>query len=195
MLKLRKIAITGGIASGKSTICRLLQKHQAYIVDTDTIVHQLLASDASVKEKITQLFGQEIETKGKIDREKLADKVFSDKQKLLQLESIIHPHVFQTIEKIYQKISPQGQYKYFVVEIPLLFETKKQKEFDFVICVNATDENIAKRKQMPVTQRAQRMLPLQEKIKLSDYVIENNGSIQELESQIIAIIQDIDSKQ
>lgn len=195
MLKLRKIAVTGGIASGKSTVCRLLQKHQAYIVDTDTIVHQLLASDTSVKEKVIQIFGQEVETKGKIDRKKLANKVFSNKQKLLQLESIIHPHVFQRIEEIYQKIKREGRYKYFVVEIPLLFETKKQKEFDFVICVDATDENIAKRTPEPIAQRTKRLLPIQEKIALSDYVVENNGSMQDLKSQITTIMQEIDSKQ
>ena len=93
MLKLKKIAVTGGVASGKSTVCRLFQNLGAYVVSADQITHELLASDNTLKKKVVSIFGHEILEGEVIDRAKVAKKVFSSPDLLYKLEALIHPRV------------------------------------------------------------------------------------------------------
>ena len=93
MLTLKKIAITGGISSGKTTVCRILNKHGACTLNSDQIIHKFLTDDYPCITETIDLFGSEILTDGKIDRKKIAEIVFNDVEKLKALEKILHPRL------------------------------------------------------------------------------------------------------
>src|SRR3990167_10662892 len=104
MLNLKKVAVTGGVSSGKTTVCRILEDHGAFQVSSDEIIHQLLSLNTICIKQVTDLIGSEIFKDGKIDRKKVAELVFSSEEKLKALEKILHPLLFEEIEKLYQQI-------------------------------------------------------------------------------------------
>lgn len=180
MLKL-KIAVTGGINSGKSAVCRYFKQFGAYIVDTDAIVHELLSQDTYIKNQVIKLFGNLILTNEEIERKKLAKIVFEDYNKLLKLEKILHPIVLKKIEEKYKQFLKDKKNILFVVEIPLLFEVAQEKFYDYIIMVLRDKAIINK-------EREKRFLPIEEKIKKSDFVIKNNSSFTMLKRQVQKII-------
>jgi dephospho-CoA kinase len=201
MLNLKKIAVIGDLASGKSSTCNFFKKKGLYVLSCDDIVHNLLSSNITVKKQIEELFNSEIITNNQIDREKLAEKAFSNSEKLEKLEKIIHPHVFKTIESQFKKECRKNSNGLFIVEFPLLFETGHQKDYDIIIYVSA-DKNICKQNWKKKNKRIEeyekrenRFIPSKEKIKKSDYVIENNSSLEDLEKKVLKLIKIINQKQ
>lgn len=189
MLKLRKIAITGGLAAGKSTVCQFFKDLGAYVISADAIVHQLLSPNTDVGRCVIALLGADVLQDGTIDRKKVSNKVFSHPDKLQALEQIIHPAVFDVIEKEYQQIKKEGKYPLFVAEIPLLYETQIPIAFDAVIAVTADPvlckERFAKRhSQAEFEARMKRQLDQETKSQRADYLIQNNGTLKELKEQV-----------
>ncbi len=190
MLALKKIAVTGGIASGKTTVCRLLEKHGAYRVSADEIIHQLLKTNTKCKREILILLGFDILTNGEIDRQKVASHVFH-KPKLLQaLENVLHPLLFDVIEKRYQKVKYNKCYTCFVVELPLVQEVGKERAFDFILAINA-DENLCIQRFCALgfemddyINRMKRQWHASEKSKKAHASIWNNGDLKQLERQV-----------
>lgn len=122
MLKLKKIAITGGVASGKTSVCRFFEELGAYVVNADGIVHELLKPNTDLGQQIIRQFGPEIIKNGQISRKTIAEKAFKDPKQLRKLEELLHPAVLRKIEELYTAACSGGSYSSFVVEIPLLFE-------------------------------------------------------------------------
>jgi dephospho-CoA kinase len=179
MLKLKKIAVTGNVASGKSTVCKYFKQLGAFVVDADNIVHSLLSSKTPVGQKIINFLGNDILDNGEISRKKIADRVFDDSEKLKKLEAIIHPYVFIEIENLYNLANKEGKYLFFVVEMPLLFETHQENSYDFVIVV------ISEKKRRKISDsRETRLISIDEKIKKADFVITNNSSFTMLKRQV-----------
>lgn len=188
MLALKKIAVTGGLASGKSTVCALLKKRGAYVVSADEIVHQLLSPHTPLGQQVIKELGSDIVSGDQLDRKKIAQIVFSDPRKLEALEKILHPHVLNEIEKAYQNIKDQSGYRCFVAEIPLLYEISAEKHFDFVIAV-ASDPALCRARMKDHAEYDRRMQrQYSNKEDLADVTIFNNGSIQELENQVDQIL-------
>jgi dephospho-CoA kinase len=190
MLRLKKIAITGGVASGKSTVCQLCQELGACVVSADAIVHELLSPKTDLGQQIIRTLGSDILQKGKISRELVAGKVFQDPKRLEQLERILHPAVLQSVEESYRKACQAGKYTAFIAEIPLLFEIGKETEFDVVVAVIA-DEEIAKKRfqtsghtNQEYERRMSRQLHPSIKSAKAHYTIINNGSLKELRQQV-----------
>lgn len=189
MLKLKKVAITGGISCGKSEFCRYLEELGAYYVSADSIVHQILSPNTSLGRQIIDLLGAEVIDGSRIDRKKVAEKVFSDKELLERLEKIIHPEVFKEIESLYVKAAAGGNAALFVAEIPLLFETGGERYFDSTIAVVSGEQASVERyirshgDMSGFTKRMQRQLPTEEKAARATIVIENNGTKDELKEK------------
>ena len=195
MLRLKKIAITGGIASGKSAVCQIFQELGAYGVDTDTIVHELLTPDTPVGQQVVRLLGTDILRDGKLSRRKIADKVFKDSETLHALEQILHPAVYEQLEQLYQKLSER--YYAFVVEVPLLFEVGWEKLFDVTIAVSSEREICKKRfreaghSDQEYDLRMKRHFSPEEKAHRADFVVSNNGSLSHLRKQILTITREV----
>jgi dephospho-CoA kinase len=189
VLSLRKIAITGGLASGKSTVCQIFQEYGGYIVDADEIVHQLLSPQTATGKKVIELLGPEIVVGNQIDRKKIAKIVFSDSKKLRSLEKILHPSVKKEIDQCFNRVKNNPSFKFFVAEIPLLYEAGMEKDFDTVITVEA-DEAVARRRFAgpDFDPRQARQLSAGQKARKADFVIVNNGDLETLRASVQAIV-------
>lgn len=184
MLTLRKVALTGSLSAGKTTVAQVFRELGAYVVSADDIVHRLLSPKNPLGEQVIRLFGPEIVEKEELSRKKLASLSFSSPEKLAALETLLHPAVFDEIDREYKKIAHTAQYPLFVAEVPLLYETEQEKKFDVVITVVATEAHCKERFTKDFFDlRMKRQLPSQIKAARSDYVIKNDGTIEQLKAQ------------
>lgn len=196
MLNLPKIAVTGGLSCGKTTVCHLFQQLGAYTVSADEMVHQLLTPDSEPGQKVIEWLGPTVLCAGKIDRKRVAALIFSDPQKVKKIESLLHPLVRTTIQQAYDHAKNRSLYSLFVAEIPLLFEAAMEKDFDAVVTVVADPTLAQKRyKGSPedFNQRNAFQLPLKEKMEKSQFILFNNGSQEELKSEVLKIYNQLKS--
>ncbi len=194
MLTLKKVAVTGGLSCGKSTVCHLFKELGCYVISADAIVHQLLSPGTAVGQQIISLLGSDIVRDCEFDRKKIADKVFSDPDSLRALEKILHPAVFDEIKAKYLEIQNKQDYSLFVAEIPLLYESKSEDFYDVIIAVMA-DPNVCRQRfkerqeqeGFEFDRRMNRQLSPIHKAARAQVLIENNGSIDELKQNIAVI--------
>lgn len=182
---MRKVAVTGSIASGKTTVCHFFQELGAFVISADTIVHQLLTPSNPIGQRVIALFGDEIVVEGKIEREEIAKRVFRDPSLLTKLEKLLHPEVQKVIETTFKQVS-QHSFPLFVAEVPLLYEAGLESFYDAVIVVSANRDQARERfKGNDFEKRENRLIPLSEKILKADYLIENEGSLDLLRKSVI----------
>ena len=178
-----KVALTGGIGSGKSTVAEFLDELGAYVIDSDQLARDVVERGTPGYEAVLATFGDGILTDGEIDRAKLAEIVFKDATARAALESIIHPFVRDSAEKMVKSLPSDAV---VINQIPLLVETDGAKRFDFVITVSA-DEDVRRRrliergmKDYEVTKRLAAQVNDAAREAIAHSVIRNNGSIDEL---------------
>ena len=178
-----KVALTGGIGSGKSTVADFLDELGAYVIDSDQLAREVVERGTSGYEAVLAAFGDGILANGEIDRAKLAEIVFKDATARATLESIIHPLVRDAAEKMVKSLPADAV---VINQIPLLVETDGAKRFDFVITVSA-DEDIRRRrliergmKDYEITKRLSAQVNDAAREAIAHSVIRNNGSIDEL---------------
>jgi dephospho-CoA kinase len=176
-----RLAVTGGIGSGKSTATAFLDELGASCVSTDVLVHALL-SRAEIAEELHRQFGDKVIVNGAIDRAALARVVFRDVDALDQLEALLHPHVKRLVDEWArdQERSPSAP-PLIVAEVPLLFESGFDREFDYVLLVTAPEAMRRRRLADKLTasdfgRRSQRQLDEKVKAARSDFVVDNSGS-------------------
>lgn len=191
MLNLKKVAITGGLSSGKTTVCKIFRDLGAYTVSSDEIVHNLLENNRTLQRQIVNLLGSDILTNNLPDREKIAKQVFSNPEKLQALEGLIHPAVFHEIESQYNKMKSDKNYSLFVAEVPLLYESKGQGNFDAVITVLSEEKKCKERfktltnkSESQFDDRMMRQMPPEAKAAKANYLIMNNDSLEKLQAQV-----------
>ena len=178
-----RVALTGGIGSGKSSVGEMLQELGAVVIDSDDLAKSVIERGTDGFEQVIAAFGDEILSSGEIDRSKLAAQVFNDEAKRKKLESIIHPLVRKAAEEQSKNLPDDA---IVVNEIPLLFETNGASRFDFVISVSTKDElRVARLKQRgmkdyEIAQRIAAQATDQQRASISHAVIENNDSIDAL---------------
>lgn len=183
-INLLKIAVTGEISSGKSTVCKYFKENGAYVVDADKIVHMLLSLKTSVGKQVVKYLGKDIIEKEEISRKLVADIVFKDLEKLKKIEKLIHPYVFKEIESIYNVVNAKGKYLFFVAEIPLLYETGNENFYDYVVVVKSGQK---KRSEKTNSLREKRLMDITEKIEKADFVIINDSSFTALKRKVTKI--------
>jgi dephospho-CoA kinase len=196
-----RIALTGGIACGKSTVLKLFQQQdldRIFTLSADSLVHRLYEPGTPVYRQVVDAFGEGILTPEKrIDRGKLADAAFPDPEKRKQLEAIVHPAVIQgEIDWMAQVAREHPRAQIGLIEIPLLFETGSEKRFDKTIAVICTDEQKPQRFRQrhrklseaeslaEVERRSKAQLPCEEKARRADYVINNSKGLAELDAAV-----------
>lgn len=193
------IGLTGGIACGKSTVARFFVKKGAHLIDFDLLAHQVQKPGKPAWQKVVDYFGKEILQKDKkINRVKLGNIVFADKNKLLKLNKIVHPFVYQEWHSQLDKISKKEKHAIVLSDIPLLFEGKKQHLFDLTILVVVEPEEqirrLIARNHIPREQAEKRLksqMPIKEKKDLADIIIDNRESISQTEKTVKKVWQNL----
>ena len=184
------IGILGGIGSGKSIVAAEFAKLGCKVIDADKIAHKLL-DEQTVKEKIIASFGRAIlDSDDKIDREKLAEVVFANTDRLLSLNEIIHPLVLQRAEELIEQYNSQNQVKAIVLDMPLLVEVGWDKRCDKLIFIDCEQKlRLDRAKKMgfdknQVKIRENFQISLDNKANLADNTINNNSDFSALARQV-----------
>ncbi|WP_461829828.1 dephospho-CoA kinase [Aquifex sp.] len=194
---MKKVGLTGNIGCGKSTVARMFRELGAFVVDADKLIHSFYKKGHPVYKKVLEAFGEEIlDKEGNVDRKKLAEIVFSDKEKLRKLEEITHRALYEELEKIERSLPPDAL---FIVEASLLVEKRSYKRFDKLVVVYAPyevcKERALKRGLSPedFERRWRLQMPIEEKVKFADYVIDNSGSLEKTYEQVKKVYEELKS--
>lgn len=185
------IGLTGSIGTGKSTVASLFQKLGARVVDLDELAHEVIYPHRSAWTKIVECFGTEILNEDStIDRQKLAQIVFDDHDKLELLNQIVHPAIFQEDARLTSELIASDSEAMIVKDIPLLYESGMANIFDKTVVVYTSEQRQLDRlikkgfTKEHALQRIRAQLSVLEKVKLADLVINNNGSFESTKRQV-----------
>lgn len=190
------LGITGTIASGKSSAGKILQELGVPVIDTDHIVHEILAKDPTVIKAVKDRFGEEVLTnEGKIDREKLGKVVFSDHEAKKSLEAIVHPATIMQCRKL---IEEKNDNPVVAILVPLLFEARLESEYDEIWTI-FTDEAILKERlakrngldSVEIEKRLGAQMSQNEKVMRANHVIDNSDSLENTRNQIKTLLSKI----
>lgn len=196
------LGLTGGIASGKSTVSQLLVKHGALLVDADQVARDVVEPGQPALAEIVSYFGQAVlNENGTLNRAALGEIVFSNKEKLHKLESITHPAIRARMKETFERYKKEQPEAIIIADIPLLYETNQAHLYEGVIVVYVPYEvqinRLMNRNGLTEEAAISRMklqMDLEEKARLADYIIDNSGTLDETEEQIIALLQRLGKK-
>ena len=184
------VAITGGIGAGKSTALDAFRRHGAATVSSDEIVHHLLRTDPDVKRALVERLGEEIlDGEGVPDRERIALKVFKDREALDFLEQLLHPLVSREYlawrEQLARLEKPP---RVCVTEVPLLYEVGGETRFDKVVVITAPSKLREARRGGRTDDRESRLLPDREKVERADFAYVNTGTPEQLDTWVADVM-------
>jgi dephospho-CoA kinase len=184
------IGLTGGIAAGKSEALAAFERLGAETISSDAVVHELLDSEPLLG-RLTERWGAEVSVDGRIDRAKVGEIVFADPEELTWLERQIHPLVGERIGSWLGSLPADARIA--VVEVPLLFESEMQGVFDTTVAVVTADEvrraRAEARGHTLVGEREARQLAQEEKAERAEHVVENDGTVEDLEQALSALVE------
>lgn len=183
------LGLSGGIGSGKSTVAKMFADLGAVVIDADAIAREVLEPGQVGYENVILHFGNQVlDASGNIDRKELAKLVFNNEEQLARLEAIVHPAVIARVAQIRESIPESSVVIY---DIPLLVEKQMQNQFDKVVIVTA-DLDLRKARLIDrglsiadIDARIANQATDEQKIAAADYVIANNGTLQDLRSQVL----------
>jgi dephospho-CoA kinase len=189
------VAITGGIGAGKSTALEAFRRHGAATVSSDEIVHHLLATDPEVKRALVERLGEEIlDEEGIPDRERIALRVFKDREALEFLEKLLHPLVSNEYVTWREQLAGlPNPPDVCVTEVPLLYEVGAETRFDVVVLVTAPPKLREARRGGRNDDRESRLIPDREKAKRADYTYVNTGTPEELDAWVAELMATLTS--
>ncbi|MCZ7604223.1 MAG: dephospho-CoA kinase [Melioribacteraceae bacterium] len=198
MPKKLKIAVTGGIGTGKSSVCKIFQSHGYPVLYADQISKDILSTDKIIQQKIIEEFGSKSFIDGEPNTKFLSEKVFSDSQKVKKINSILHPAVINVINKKMDEGLTKSNIVF--VEAALIFEANMEDLFDYVLVVSASEQvkiervvNSRKMNEEEVKKIINNQIPDDKKKSAADFVIENNGTESDLEKKVNFILMVIKS--
>jgi dephospho-CoA kinase len=185
------VGLTGSVGTGKSTVTNFFKEMGAYIIDWDELARKVTRPHLKAWKEIVEYFGKGILNDDlTINRQKLADMAFSDKEKVEKLNQIVHPYVFKDDERITNKIKSLDPDALIIKDIPLLLEVARHIFVDKVVVVSASEQTQLRRleekgmSRKDARNRIKFQLPLEEKIKAADFVINNDGPPEETKRQV-----------
>jgi dephospho-CoA kinase len=188
------IGLTGGIAAGKSEALAAFERLGAATISSDAVVHELLDEEPLLS-RLTERWGPDIASDGRVDRSKVGEIVFADPEQLKWLEAQIHPLVGERIGRWLASLGEEVGIA--VVEVPLLFESEMEPGFDTTVAVVTSDEvrraRAEARGHALVGERDARQLDQDEKAARADHVIENDGTLADLESRLSALVAKLEA--
>ena len=190
-----RVALTGGIGTGKSTASKILNELGAFIFDADKEAKNILKNNETIQSELIAEFGTDIMSGDEnIDNNKLARIAFQDQDHQLRLNSIIHPYVFQEIDKNFDDVLEKSAYDIFVVDAALIYESGADTHMDYIIVITALlkvrMERALQRETLTRDEILKRMdlqWPEEEKIALADFVIHNDSTEEEFRDSITDI--------
>ena len=189
-----KLGLTGGMGCGKSTASRFFRDHGFRAIDSDEIIRVQILAEPEVVQSIRERFGPEaVGPNGQVNRSVLASRVFADPEALQWLEEMLHPRLFA----VWDRLMAEPTRADWVVEVPLLFEKRLEKWFDFTVCITTTSAlQLARLSERGVSQalaeqRISKQLPLVQKIEFADFVLLNDGSLEFLRSQVERLVEQL----
>jgi dephospho-CoA kinase len=184
------VAITGGIGAGKSAALESFRRHGAATVSSDEIVHHLLASDPDVKRALVERLGEDIlGADGAPDRERIALRVFKDRDALDFLEKLLHPLVSREYLTWREQLAAlPNPPRVCVTEVPLLYEVEAEERFDKVVLITAPTKLREARRGGRKDDRETRLLSDKEKAKRADFVYVNTGTPEELDAWVAGVM-------
>lgn len=194
------VGLTGGIGSGKSTVARMLEKRGAIVFDADVLARQAVAPGTPGFEKVLERFGPNVLAPGGgLDREALASIVFADPAARRDLEGIVHPEVRRMFAEGCEEYRDSD--RVVVFSAPLLVETGMHTAFDLLIVVSAPVatqiERLMRERAMPeraVQARIEAQLPLEAKAEVADVLVDNEGTLEDLEAQVDRLWRDLETR-
>lgn len=185
------VGVTGSLGTGKSTVTRFFRELGACTIDWDELARKVTRPHSKAWKEIVEYFGKGILNDDlTIKRQELADLVFSDKEKLTKLNQIVHPEVFRQDARMTDEIKSLDLDALIIKDIPLLFEVTRPIPLDKIIVVSASEQTRLRRLQergmsrKDAKNRIKSQLPLDRKIKTSDFVIDNDGTLEETKRQV-----------
>jgi dephospho-CoA kinase len=197
---IRKVALTGGIATGKSYVANRLRAAGIPIVDADVLAREVVSPGSPALAAIRKRFGPDaVRRDGTMDRVRVGQIVFKDKRARLDLEAIIHPAVIRAINDFFTTLPKRTPFA--VADIPLVFETGREKEFDAIVVVACPREmqleRMMARNQLSKEDAERRLnaqLPIEQKVKKATHVIKTDGTFEQTNAQVDQLIETLKSK-
>jgi dephospho-CoA kinase len=180
------VALTGGIAAGKSEALQAFARHGAAVISTDDVVHRLYRDDEGLQATLRDRWGERVFRDGEVDRAEIGRIVFADRAELAWLESELHPRVRAATHAWLAEQTADVA----VAEIPLLYETGGEARFDKVVVVTAPLEAREARRGA-IADREDRLVPEEEKVRRGDFCFVNDGSLEELDAFVACVLEEL----
>jgi dephospho-CoA kinase len=191
-----RVGLTGGIACGKSAVSEILRNHDCQVLAADPLGHELLEPGQAAYDEVVREFGTEIlAASGKVDRKKLGAIVFADPVKRAKLNWILHPKILDVIRQWFKALDRPSGPEFAVLEAALIYEAAVHKELDRVVVCWCTPEQQLERllarglKPEDAQRRISAQMPVNEKKRLADEVIDCSGSLDDTERQVSQLIE------
>lgn len=183
------LGITGSFGSGKTTVSNIFKKYGFEVINADKLYHGIYNKNKALRNKIKKEFGT-------LDRSKIKKIVFNNYKKLQKLNKITHPIIINTLKKQINRINKNN--KKIAIDVPLLFEAKMQNMFDKIIVVKCNEKTQIKRllkkkkySKKEIMQIIRSQMPIEEKVKYADFVLDNSKTIKETEKQVHTILSSL----
>lgn len=190
------VGITGGLGAGKSTASKFLEEKGAYVFNADVVAKELLKSDPDIKKQLIDAFGMEIIKDGEIDSERLAKISFASEENQNIINNIVHPCVIEEFSKKLEELN--NRYDLVIVDAPLIFESGFDSHLDYTVLIYSTYKTRLERalrrgnlSREDILRRMELQMPEEEKRELASFIIENNGTIEQLKAAIDEFYQNL----
>ncbi|MFT8439171.1 MAG: dephospho-CoA kinase [Oenococcus sp.] len=196
-MKIKKIGLTGGIGSGKTTVAKIFAELGYTIIDADQVAHEVVMPGRFELEEIKNAFGISVMKGASLDRKKLGQMVFADPRALKKLNAILQPSIKQLMQMRMEFLENEGRVHTLIVDIPLLYERHWERDLDAVIVVDANKKTRIDRimqrdhlSQQDAVNRIAAQMPLAQKAAMADFVIENTGDKDALKQCVLQFISE-----